>query len=53
MRRDPRCPLADVDQAAADIARFVRGLDSSAYVGNALVPAVERKFEIIGEALNR
>ena len=54
MRRDPRCPLADVDQAAADIARFVRGLDSSAYVGNALVQAaVERKFEIIGEALNR
>ena len=29
MRRDPRCPLADVDQAAADIARFVQGMDAS------------------------
>ena len=54
MRRDPRCPLADVDQAATDISRFVQGLDSSAYVSNTLVQAaVERKFEIIDEALNR
>lgn len=54
MRRDPRCPLADVDQAAADIARFVQGMDASDYVADALIQAaVERKFEIIGEALNR
>ena len=54
MRRDPRCPLADIDLAAADIARFTEGMDSSAYVGDALVQAaVERKFGIIGEALNR
>ena len=54
MRRDPHCPLADVDRAAADITWFVRGLDSSAYVGDTPIrAAVERKFEIIGEALNR
>ncbi len=54
MQRDPRCPLADVDRAAADIARFVRGMDASAYAGDALVQAaVERKLGIVGEALNR
>ena len=54
MRRDPRCPLADIDRAAADIARFTAGMDSDAYAGDALVQAaVERKFLIVGEALNR
>ena len=54
MQHDPRCPLADVDRAAADIARFVRGMDASAYAGDALVQAaVERKLGIVGEALNR
>ncbi len=54
MRRDPRAPLADADRAAVDIARFIEGMDGSAYFGDALVQAaVERKFEIIGEALNR
>ena len=54
MRRDPRCPLADIDRAAADIARFTADMDGGAYAGDALVQAaVERKFLIVGEALNR
>ena len=54
MRRDPRCPLADIDRAADDIARFTEGMNSSAYFGDAMVQAaVERKFAIVGEALNR
>ena len=54
MRRDPRCPLADIDRAAADIARFTAGMDGGAYAGDALVQAaVERKLGIVGEALNR
>ncbi|MCY3731738.1 MAG: DUF86 domain-containing protein [Rhodospirillaceae bacterium] len=54
MRPDPRVLLADVDQAAADIERFVEGMDLEAYVTDARTQAaVERKFEIIGEALNR
>lgn len=54
MRRDPRVLLADVDRAGADIERFIDGLDSVAYVGDKRTQAaVERKFEIIGEALNR
>ena len=54
MRRDPRVPLADVDRAADDIARFTEGMNSSAYFGDALVQAaVERKFVVVGEALNR
>ena len=54
MRPDPRVLLADIDRAGADIARFTEGMDSGAYVGDALTQAaVERKFEIIGEALNR
>ena len=54
MRRDPRVPLADVDRAAADIARFTHDMDSDAYADDALVrAAVERKFGIVGQALNR
>ena len=54
MRPDPRVLLADVDRAAADIARFTEGMDLGTYVGDARTQAaVERKFEIIGEALNR
>ena len=54
MRRDPRVLLADIDRAGADIGRFTAGMDSSVYAGDALTQAaVERKFEIIGEALNR
>lgn len=54
MRPDPRVLLADIDRAAADISRFTEGMTGDAYVGDALTQAaVERKFEIIGEALNR
>ena len=54
MRPDPRVLLADVEGAAADIVRFTEGMDRETYVGDARTQAaVERKFEIIGEALNR
>lgn len=52
MRRDARAYLWDIEQAADAIARFVAGMDSGSYAEAELVrAAVERKFEIIGEAL--
>lgn len=54
MRLDVRVLLSDVDQAAGDIARYLEGFDMGAYSGDDEKQAsVERKFEIIGEALNR
>lgn len=54
MRLDPRILLADADRAAADIVCFTEGMDRETYVSDARTQAaVERKFEIIGEALNR
>ena len=54
MRRSPRVLLADVERASADIARFTEGMTHDAYLGDERTQAaVERKFEIIGEALNR
>ena len=54
MRHDPRAYLWDAQQAAEAINRFIAGLDAAGYAQNALVrAAVERQFEIIGEALNR
>jgi uncharacterized protein with HEPN domain len=54
MERDPRAYLWDVQQAADAIEQFVGDLDAAGYVQNALVrAAVERQFEIMGEALNR
>ena len=55
MRPDPRILLADADRAAAtDIVRFTDGMSRETYVGDTRTQAaVERKFEIIGEALNR
>ena len=54
MRRDPRVLLTDIDQAGADIQLFTDGMDSTAYAADARTQAaVERKFEIIGEAVNR
>ena len=54
MRRDPRVVLADIKQAGADIAHFTEGVTGEAYLRERLIQAaVERKFEIIGEALNR
>ena len=54
MRPEARALLWDIERAAAAIDQFVAGLDSSAYANSDLIhSAVERKFEIIGEALNR
>ena len=54
MDHDPRAFLWDVEQAANAIVAFTAGLDEAGYVANPLVrAAVERQFEIIGEALNR
>jgi len=54
MRRDPRTWLWDVREAAFAIKAFVDGMDADGYASSELVhSAVERKFEIIGEALNQ
>lgn len=54
MQRDPRAYLWDVRESALAIQSFVAGLDMAAYADNAMAQAaVERKFEIIGEALNQ
>ena len=54
MPPDPRVLLADVDRAGAEIERFTEGIGGDAYAKDPLTQAaVERKFEIIGEALNR
>lgn len=54
MQRDARAFLWDVQEAAKQIQVFVAGMDASAYAANAMAQAaVERKFEIIGEALNQ
>jgi uncharacterized protein with HEPN domain len=54
MQRDARAFLWDIQQAADAIQRFVAGLDVRTYAEAELVhSAVERKFEIIGEALNQ
>lgn len=54
MERDPRAFLWDVQQAAEAIREFIGGQEKAAYLENKLVrAAVEREFEIIGEALNQ
>ncbi len=54
MARDPRALSADVQDAARSIEHFRRDLDLDGFRADELVrAAVERKFEIIGEALNR
>lgn len=54
MRRDARAYLWDIRQATDAIMRFVDGLDAVAFAEDELVySAVERKFEIIGEALGQ
>lgn len=53
-QRDARAFLWDVQEAAKQIQAFVDGMDAPAYAANAMAQAaVERKFEIIGEALNQ
>jgi uncharacterized protein with HEPN domain len=54
MQRDPRAFLWDVREAALAIQSFTSGMDAAAYASSELVQAaVERKFEVIGEALNQ
>ena len=54
MQRDPRAHLWDAREAAQAILVFTASLDVKAYVSNEMVQAaVERKFEVIGEALNQ
>ena len=54
MERDANAFLWDVQQAITAIQQFTKGMDSTSYADNGLVrSAVERQFEIIGEALNR
>jgi uncharacterized protein with HEPN domain len=54
MQRDVRAFLWDVREAALAIQNFTTGLDAEGYATNELVQsAVERKFEVIGEALNQ
>ena len=54
MQRDPRAFLWDVRESALAIQQFTAGMDAAAYASNAMAQAaVERKFEIIGEALGQ
>ena len=54
MQRDPRAFLWDVSDAAISIQDFTKGMDVMHFRHSALVQAaVERKFEVIGEALNQ
>ena len=54
MQRDPRAFLWDVRESALAIQSFTKGMDAAAYEANQMAQAaVERKFEIIGEALNQ
>ncbi len=54
MQRDPRAYLWDVREAALSIQAFIASMDEAAYTANDMAQAaVERKFEIIGEALNQ
>lgn len=54
MDRDVRVFLWDIAQAGEDIVAFTAGLDVETFLENRLVhAAVERKFEIIGEAMSQ
>lgn len=54
MKHDPRVLLADVVRAGADIQSFTEGMERATFLQDRMTQAaVERKFEIIGEALNR
>ena len=54
MHRDARAYLWDIQKAADAILTFTAGLDAQTYAETEVVhSAVERKFEIIGEALGQ
>ncbi|MFH1613664.1 MAG: HepT-like ribonuclease domain-containing protein [Planctomycetota bacterium] len=54
MNDETKKNLIDILQVAEEIQNFVRGMDFKAYQNKTVTKrAVERDFEIIGEALNR
>jgi len=54
MRPEMKKHLFDILEAARDIEKYTNGLECSDFIKNGMVQAaVERKFQIIGEALNR
>lgn len=54
MPRDPRAFLWDAQEAGRAISSFTAGLDAAAFAAHPMAQAsVERKFEVIGEALNQ
>jgi uncharacterized protein with HEPN domain len=54
MQREPAAFLWDVREATQRIREFVAGHDFGSYLASVLrQSAVERQFEIIGEALNQ
>ena len=54
MHPEPRALLADIEKAGTDIERLTKGLEHDTYSwDDSTQAAVERQFEIIGEALNR
>jgi len=54
MQHDTRAYLWDVRQAADTILEFIAGIDLKTYTETQVIhAAVERKFQIIGEALNQ
>ena len=54
MNDETRKNLVDIIQAAEEIQDFLRGMDFKAFQNQTVTKrAVERDFEIIGEALNR
>ena len=54
MDRDPRAYLWDARESANAVADFVRGRTLDEYLGDRMLrAAVERQFEIIGEALRQ
>jgi uncharacterized protein with HEPN domain len=54
MRREIRKYLFDIDQACRLLEQFTAGKDLTDYLADAMLrSAVERQFEIIGEALNQ
>lgn len=52
MKREPLAYLEDITEAANSIVEFTHNLNNETYKANKLIKsAVERQFEIIGEAL--
>ncbi|MYC08054.1 MAG: DUF86 domain-containing protein [Chloroflexi bacterium] len=54
MQVEAKCLLFEIQQAAGHIVEFTQGVSFADYQNSALIrSAVERQFEIIGEAVNR